>query len=138
MSKIKSNKQYAENFFKENPLVKTLWANPKGEFFTDINYANNSLEKDENGKIEKLEVFSSEDSIEVAKEIILPENPIVPEVINTLKVVEPFEKKEAIVIEKAVNDTKASKGKTVKSTTAEKVEKVVVPADTKPVEDQSK
>jgi hypothetical protein len=58
MAKTKTQTEYAQNYFKENPEVKTLWMNPKGDFFTDINWANNSLEKDANGKVKgKLEVF---------------------------------------------------------------------------------
>lgn len=96
MAKIKSKEQYALEFFKENPKVKTLWANPEGEFFTDINYANNSLKKDEDGKLETLEIFTNETAAETVKEIvnekaIVPVNPIVPEVINTLKPVKTLE-----------------------------------------------
>lgn len=65
MAKSKAQTEYAQKFFKENPKVKTLWMNPQGEFFTDINWANNSLKKDENGKMkEKLETFKSEASDE--------------------------------------------------------------------------
>lgn len=61
MAKSKAQTEYAQNFFKENPEVKKLWMNPQGEFFTDINYANNSLKKDANGKVKgKLEVFESD------------------------------------------------------------------------------
>ncbi len=61
MAKTKAQTEYAQKFFKENPEVKTLWLNPKGEFFTDINWANNSLEKDAEGKVKgKLEVFKSD------------------------------------------------------------------------------
>lgn len=60
MAKTKAQSEYAQNYFKENPEVKTLWMNPQGEFFTDINWANNSLKKDANGKVKgKLEVFES-------------------------------------------------------------------------------
>lgn len=58
MAKLKAQTEYAQKYFKENPEVEKLWMNPQGEFFTDINYANNSLKKDENGKVKgKLEVF---------------------------------------------------------------------------------
>lgn len=61
MAKSKAQTEYAQKYFKENPGVEKLWANPKGEFFTDLNWATNSLEKDANGKIKgKLEVFESE------------------------------------------------------------------------------
>lgn len=64
MAKTKAQSEYAQNYFKENPEVKTLWMNPQGEFFTDINWANNSLKKDANGKVKgKLEVFESEKPI---------------------------------------------------------------------------
>lgn len=133
MSKIKSKEQYALDFFKENPKVKTLWANPKGEFFTDINYANNSLEKDENGKIEILEVFTSEAAAETVKEIIdekaiVPVNPIVPEVFNTLKVVENSDEKNtnpALLVEKAT-----VKGKSIDAKNT--ATKVVVKKGTQP------
>ena len=51
MAKSKAQTEYAQKYFKENPEVEKLWMNPQGEFFTDINYANNSLKKDENGKV---------------------------------------------------------------------------------------
>lgn len=64
MAKTKAQSEYAQNYFKENPEVKTLWMNPQGEFFTDINWANNSLKKDANGKVKgKLEVFENETSV---------------------------------------------------------------------------
>jgi hypothetical protein len=61
MAKSKAQIEYAQKYFKNNPETKTLWLNPQGEFFTDINWANNSLNKDEDGKVKgKLEVFESD------------------------------------------------------------------------------
>ena len=42
----KEQKEFAENFFNENPQIKVLYLNKRGEFFTDINYLTNSLLKD--------------------------------------------------------------------------------------------
>lgn len=54
----KQQKQYADQFFKDNPEVKQLHLNPQGEWFTDLNYANNSLprvkEGEKGGKIETI------------------------------------------------------------------------------------
>ena len=46
----KEQKEFAENFFNENPQIKVLYLNKRGEFFTDINYLTNSLLKDKDGK----------------------------------------------------------------------------------------
>lgn len=60
MAKTKAQTEYAQKYLKDNPTVEKLWMNPQGEFFTDINYANNSLKKDASGKVKgKLEVFES-------------------------------------------------------------------------------
>ena len=54
----KAQKQeYAKAFFSENASVKTLYQNPKGEWFTDESYANNSLPKKDGKRVGKLEVF---------------------------------------------------------------------------------
>ena len=68
MAKTKAQSEYAQEYFKENPEVDKLWANSKGEFFTDISWATNSLEKDENGKLGTLEVFANEPTPKVASE----------------------------------------------------------------------
>jgi len=47
----KEQKEYAAKFLKNNPETKALFLNPKGEWFTDENYAKNSLEKDKDGKV---------------------------------------------------------------------------------------
>lgn len=61
MAKTKAQTEYAQKYLKDNPEVQCLWMNPQGEFFTDINYANNSLKKDASGQVKgKLEVFKSE------------------------------------------------------------------------------
>ena len=49
--------EYAKAFFKENDSVKTLYLNPKGEWFTDESYANNSLPKKDGKRDGKLETF---------------------------------------------------------------------------------
>jgi hypothetical protein len=53
--------EYADNFFKENPSVKKLFFNSKKEeWFTDVNWGENSIEKNEKGeKAYKLEVFEN-------------------------------------------------------------------------------
>ncbi|MEI7487054.1 MAG: hypothetical protein WCJ72_06520 [Chryseobacterium sp.] len=52
--------EYVKTFFedKENASVKALFLNPRGEWFTDESYANNSLPKNDKGdRVGKLEVF---------------------------------------------------------------------------------
>lgn len=62
----KKQKEYAAKFLKENPKVPALHLNPKkDEFFTDLNYANNSLEKDKEGKPNcKIETFKQDEKID--------------------------------------------------------------------------
>ncbi|AZB17581.1 hypothetical protein EG352_07280 [Chryseobacterium indologenes] len=65
----KAQKEYAEKFFKEFPEVKELHLNPQGEWFTDINYANNSLPKKEEGKKEsKIETIKKGQKIDASDE----------------------------------------------------------------------
>lgn len=45
-------KKYAEDFFAKNPDVKELFLNPSGEWFTNKNYATNSLPKNKEGEKE--------------------------------------------------------------------------------------
>ena len=53
----KEQKEFAENFFNENPQIKVLYLNKRGEVFTDINYLTNSLLKDKDGKLEEYETI---------------------------------------------------------------------------------
>jgi len=53
---------YVKAFFKDNPSAKTLFLNPRGEWFTDESYAHNSLPKNKEGnKVGKLETFERDD-----------------------------------------------------------------------------
>lgn len=49
--------EFAKAFFSENASVKMLYLNPKGEWFTDESYANNSLPKKDGKREGKLETF---------------------------------------------------------------------------------
>ena len=49
--------EYTKAFFKENASVKSLYLNPKGEWFTDESYATNSLPKKDGVRVGKLEIF---------------------------------------------------------------------------------
>ena len=64
----KSQKQYAANFLKDNPKVPAIHLNPKkNEFFTDLNYANNSVDKDSEGKPNcKIETFKQNQKIDIS------------------------------------------------------------------------
>ncbi len=53
----KVQKEWADNFFKENPHIKELYLNKQGEFFTDINYVKNSLQKGKDGELEGFETI---------------------------------------------------------------------------------
>ena len=53
----KEQKEFAENFFNENPQIKVLYLNKRGEFFTDINYLTNSLLIDKDGTLEEYETI---------------------------------------------------------------------------------
>ncbi|ROH98287.1 hypothetical protein EGI16_21660 [Chryseobacterium sp. G0240] len=65
----KAQKEYAQQFFKENKAVKELYLNPQGEWFTDINYANNSLPKSKEGQREgKIETIKQGQKIEPAED----------------------------------------------------------------------
>ncbi|WP_407512836.1 hypothetical protein [Elizabethkingia miricola] len=65
----KTQKQYAVGYLKDNPNVPALHLNPKGEWFTDINWANYSLEKDKEGKtIGKIETFKQGQKIDAGKD----------------------------------------------------------------------
>lgn len=57
----KKQNEFAQVYLSEHPDVKEMYINPKGEFFTDESYANNSLEKDKDGNvIGKIQVISRE------------------------------------------------------------------------------
>lgn len=61
----KAQKEYADKFFKDYPEYKELHLNPQGEWFTDIDYANNSLPKNDEGKKEgKIETIKKGQKIE--------------------------------------------------------------------------
>lgn len=47
----KEQKEYSIQFFKDHPDVKKLHLNPGGEWFTDDDYAQNSLKKDKDGNV---------------------------------------------------------------------------------------
>ncbi|RKE82005.1 hypothetical protein [Chryseobacterium sp. AG363] len=47
----KEQKEYSTQFFKDHPDVKKLHLNPEGEWFTDDDYAQNSLKKDKEGNV---------------------------------------------------------------------------------------
>ncbi|MGG7468685.1 hypothetical protein [Chryseobacterium arthrosphaerae] len=47
----KTQEEYSTQFFKDHPDIKKLFLNPEGEWFTDDDYAQNSLKKDKNGKV---------------------------------------------------------------------------------------
>ncbi|MDV2458042.1 hypothetical protein CMU99_06825 [Elizabethkingia anophelis] len=65
----KAQKQYAASYLKDNPAVPALHLNPKGEWFTDINWANYSLEKDKEGKtIGKIETFKQGQKIDAGND----------------------------------------------------------------------
>ncbi|OPB87813.1 hypothetical protein [Elizabethkingia occulta] len=65
----KAQKQYAAGYLKENPNVPALHLNPKGDWFTDINWANYSLEKDKEGKtIGKIETFKQGQKIDAGND----------------------------------------------------------------------
>lgn len=53
----KVQKEWADNFFKENPHIKELYLNKQGEFFTDKNYVKNSLQKGKDGELETFETI---------------------------------------------------------------------------------
>lgn len=48
----KDQKLYAQDYFKNYPEQKVLHMNPQGEWFTDKNYAVNSLPKNKDGERE--------------------------------------------------------------------------------------
>ncbi len=51
MSKTQNdNKKIVEEIFKNNPTIKVVYKNPKGEYFTQKSYAENSLLLDKEGK----------------------------------------------------------------------------------------
>lgn len=61
----KAQKEYATQFFKDHPDNKELHLNPQGEWFTDINYAYNSLPKPKPGEKEgKIETIKKGQKIE--------------------------------------------------------------------------
>lgn len=63
----KAQKEYAENYLKAHPEAKELHLNPQGEWFTDINYANNSLPTNKEGKKEgKIETIKKGQKIELS------------------------------------------------------------------------
>ncbi|SHK69685.1 hypothetical protein [Epilithonimonas mollis] len=64
----KKQKEYAANFLKENLDVKAIFLNPKkSEFFTDEDFANNSIDKDREGKPNcKIETFKQNEKIDTA------------------------------------------------------------------------
>lgn len=45
----KKQEEYSTQFFKDHPDIKKLYLNPEGEWFTDDDYAQNSLKKDKDG-----------------------------------------------------------------------------------------
>lgn len=53
----KDQKAFADKFFKDNPNAKELYLNKRGEFFTDKNWCENSLQKDKDGKKETYETL---------------------------------------------------------------------------------
>lgn len=56
--------QYVKAFFgdAENASVKTLYLNPRGEWFTDVDFANNSLPKNAKGeRVGKIEEFQRDE-----------------------------------------------------------------------------
>lgn len=53
----KAQKEWADNFFKENPHIKELYLNKQGEFFTDKNFVKNSLQKGKDGELETFETI---------------------------------------------------------------------------------
>lgn len=75
--------EYAKAFFLENASVRTLYQNPKGEWFTDESYANNSLPKKDGKRVGKLEIFESDFSELESIEPKVPEPKVpAPEVIE--------------------------------------------------------
>lgn len=64
----KAQKEWAENFFKENPHIQELYLNKQGEFFTDKNYIENSLQKDEKGELESYETIKKESDSDKTKQ----------------------------------------------------------------------
>lgn len=65
MALTKEQRAIAQEILKGNPDLVAVYVNPKGEFFTQESYAENSLPKDKNGervgKIEKIST-SKEDT----------------------------------------------------------------------------
>lgn len=61
----KAQKEFSAQFFKDNPNITALYLNPQGEWFTDINYANNSLPRNkEGGRDGKVETVKKGQKIE--------------------------------------------------------------------------
>lgn len=52
----KAQKEYAESYLQEHPVVPCIYLNSKGEWFTDKDYADHSVALSEKGK-QKIEVF---------------------------------------------------------------------------------
>lgn len=76
----KVQKEWADNFFKENPHIKELYLNKQGEFFTDKNYVKNSLQKGKDGELETFETIKrSEGKLANAKvqENIISNNTVI-------------------------------------------------------------
>lgn len=67
----KAQKEYAENYLQQNPNVPKLFLNAKkNEFFTDLDFANNSRRKGKDGNfIDKIEVFERVEPAEVDETI---------------------------------------------------------------------
>lgn len=56
--------EYVKAFFEKNASAKTLFLNPKGEWFTDESYANNSLPKKEGVRVGKIETFERDTPVD--------------------------------------------------------------------------
>ena len=67
----KAQKEYAENYLQQNLNVPKLFLNAKkNEFFTDLDFANNSRRKNKDGNfIDKIEVFERTEPTEVDETI---------------------------------------------------------------------
>lgn len=50
MTLTKEQTEIAHGILKDNPNVSVVYVNPKGEFFTQESYAENSLPKNKEGK----------------------------------------------------------------------------------------
>ncbi|HAP94546.1 hypothetical protein [Epilithonimonas hominis] len=66
----KTQKEFAEKYLQDNPKTPALFLNPKkNEFFTDLDFANNSIEKDKEGKPNcKIETFKQDEDIDTLKD----------------------------------------------------------------------